>query len=92
MNADGAFAPVVSGAGEPGTLCGLFNIRKAFNWSVLMDLLKTVILIGIAVGAAGLVYVFVFLPWQLRRGATNADLQRTLPGDDLVTNLKTGYT
>jgi len=49
-------------------------------------------LIGITVGAAGLVYVFVFLPWQLRRGATNANLQRTLPGDDLVTNPKTGYT
>ena len=57
-----------------------------------MDLLKTVIFIGIALGAAGLVYVFVFLPWQLRRGATNANLQRTLPGDDLVTNPKTGYT
>jgi hypothetical protein len=57
-----------------------------------MVLWKSVILIGIVVGAAGLVYVFVFLPWQLRRGAMNADLQRTLPGDDLVTNLKTGYT
>ncbi len=57
-----------------------------------MDLLKTVILIGIAVGAAGLVYVFVVLPWQLRRGATNAKLQRSLPGDDLVTSPKTGYT
>jgi hypothetical protein len=57
-----------------------------------MDLLKTVILIGIAVGTAGLVYVFVVLPWQLRRGATNAKLQRSLPGDDLVTSPKTGYT
>ena len=57
-----------------------------------MDLLKTVIWIGIAVVAAGLVYVFVVLPWQLRRGATNAKLQRSLPGDDLVPIPKTGYT
>ena len=57
-----------------------------------MDLLKIFLWIGIAVGAAGLVYVFVVLPWQLRRGATNARLQRSLPGDDLVTNPKTGYT
>jgi hypothetical protein len=59
---------------------------------MLMDLLKTVIWIGIAVGTAGLVYVFVVLPWQLRRGATDAKLQRSLPGDDLVTSPKTGYT
>jgi hypothetical protein len=59
---------------------------------MLMDLLKTVIWIGIAVGAAGLVYVFVVLPWQLRLGATNAKLQRSLPGDDLVNGPKTGYT
>ena len=58
----------------------------------MMDILKTFIGIGIAVGAAGLVYVFVVLPWQLRRGATNAKLQRSLPGDDLVPSPKTGYT
>ena len=57
-----------------------------------MDLLKTVIWIGIAVGAAGLVYLFVVLPWQLRRGATNANLQCSLPGDDLIPSSKTGYT
>lgn len=57
-----------------------------------MDLLKTVIGIGIAVGAAGLGYVFVFLPWQLRRGAANARLQDSLPGDDIIKNSKTGYT
>ena len=57
-----------------------------------MDKLKTVIGIGIAVGVAGFVYVFVVLPWQLRRGATNAKLQRSLPGDDLVTRPMTGYT
>jgi len=57
-----------------------------------MELLKIVVGSGIAVGVAGLVYVFVFLPWQMRRGATNANLQRSLPGDDLVPSSKTGYT
>jgi hypothetical protein len=59
---------------------------------MLMGLLKTVLWIGIAVGTAGLGYVFVLLPWQLRRGATNARLQRALPGDDLIARPKTGYT
>ncbi|MGB6421476.1 MAG: hypothetical protein WBF05_06530 [Anaerolineales bacterium] len=58
----------------------------------MMDILKTVIGIGIALGVAGLAYVFVVLPWQLRRGATNAKIQRSLPGDDLVPSPKTGYT
>lgn len=57
-----------------------------------MKILKTVIGIGIAVGVAGLVYVFLILPWQLRRGATNAKRQGSLPGDDLVPRPKTGYT
>jgi hypothetical protein len=78
--------------GDARQLCGLAAYRKAIDWRMLMDLLKTVIWIVIAVGAAGLVYVFVVLPWQLRRGATNAKLQRSLPGDDLVTSPKTGYT
>jgi len=57
-----------------------------------MHILNTVIWIVIAVGAAGLVYIFVFLPWLMQRGAANAKLQRSLPGDDLVTSPKTGYT
>ncbi len=57
-----------------------------------MHILKTVIWIVIAVVAVGLVYIFVFLPWQLRQGAANAKLQHALPGDDLVTSPKTGYT
>ena len=57
-----------------------------------MKLLKTILWIGIAVVAAGLGYVFVFLPWQLRRGAANANMQRPLPGDALVPSPKTGYT
>jgi hypothetical protein len=58
----------------------------------MMDFLKTVIRIGIAAGVAGFVYVFVVLPWQLRRGATNANIQRSLPGDDLVPSPNSGYT
>lgn len=57
-----------------------------------MNKLKSVIGMGIAAGVAGLVYVFVILPWQLRRGAPDAVLQRSLPGDDLVPSPKTGYT
>jgi hypothetical protein len=58
----------------------------------MMDILKTVIGIGIAIGVAGFVYALVILPWQLRRGATNAKIQRSLPGDDLVPSPKSGYT
>jgi hypothetical protein len=57
-----------------------------------MRILKTVILTGMAAAATGLAYVFVVLPWNLRRGATNARLQRSLPGDDLVPSPRTGYT
>jgi hypothetical protein len=59
---------------------------------MMMDILKIVIGIGIAVGIAGFVYVLVILPWQLRRGASNAKIQRSLPGDDVVPSPKSGYT
>jgi len=57
-----------------------------------MDILRIVIGIGIAVGAAGLVYALVIRPWHLRRGATDAEVRRSLPGDDLVPDPKCGYT
>ena len=57
-----------------------------------MDILKTVIGIGIVLGAAGLVYIFVVLPWRLQRGAAKANIQCSLPGDDLVPSPTTGYT
>lgn len=57
-----------------------------------MNTLKTVIRTGIAVGVAGAVYALLTRPWQLRRGATHAEIQRTLPGDDLVPDPKCGYT
>lgn len=57
-----------------------------------MDTFKTVIKTGIAVGVAGFVYALAIRPWQLRRDATNADVRRALPGDELVPNPKCGYT
>lgn len=45
-----------------------------------------------AVVLAGLVFAFILRPWSRRRGATDEELRRTLPGDDLVPNSKTGYT
>lgn len=57
-----------------------------------MDFLKSALWIGLAIGAVGLLYVFVVLPWQLRRGATMAKLDRSLPGDDLLASPRTGYT
>ncbi len=48
--------------------------------------------IGVAVGTAAAVYATVVRPWQLRRGATDAEVERTLPGDGLVPHAKHGYT
>jgi hypothetical protein len=48
--------------------------------------------IGIAGGVAGSVYALVIRPWHLRRGATEAEVRRSLPGDDLVPGPKFGYT
>jgi hypothetical protein len=59
---------------------------------MMMDILKTVIGIGIAVGVAGFVYALVIRPWHLRQGATDAEVRRSLPGDDLVPAPKCGYT
>jgi hypothetical protein len=58
----------------------------------MMDILKVGIGIGIAVGVAGFVYALGIRPWQLRRGATEAEVRRSLPGDDLVPDPKFGYT
>jgi hypothetical protein len=57
-----------------------------------MDILKIGIGIGVAVGLAGFVYTSVIRPWQLRRGAVDAEVRRPLPGDDLVPDPKCGYT
>lgn len=57
-----------------------------------MDILRSFLWIITAAIIAGLAYLFVVLPWQLRRGASDANLQRSFPGDDLVPNPTTGYT
>ena len=57
-----------------------------------MDKLKVGIGIGMKVGVAGFVVALLIRPWQLRRGATYAEVRRALPGDDLVPDPKCGYT
>jgi hypothetical protein len=57
-----------------------------------MNILKIGIGTGITVGVAGFAYAVVIRPWQLRRGATDAEVRRSLPGDDLVPDPKCGYT
>jgi hypothetical protein len=47
-----------------------------------MSARTSVALLAIAAGAAG--YVKLWRPWQLRWGATDDELTRPLPGDDLV--------
>ena len=58
----------------------------------MMDTYKIGVGIGIAIIIAGFVYALVIRPWQLRRGATDAEVRRSLPGDDLVRDPKCGYT
>jgi len=58
----------------------------------MIDILRIGIGIVIAGGVAGFVYALVIRPWHLRRGATDAEVRRSLPGDDLVPNPKCGYT
>ena len=41
---------------------------------------------------AVLAFWFIVLPWSHRRGATDEEVQRSLPGDELVPNPKVGYT
>ena len=50
-----------------------------------------VVAVSILVVILGL-YLGVFRTWQLRRGATDAEVRRSLPGDDLVPDPKCGYT
>lgn len=48
--------------------------------------------VGIAVAVAICVYVLLIRPWHLRWGATDAEVQRSLPADDLVPNPDFEYT
>jgi hypothetical protein len=51
----------------------------------LMQIIGGLIL---AVVALAVVYAFIVRPWHLHRGATKDEVQRSLPGDELVPNLK----
>jgi len=53
---------------------------------LLRGLLYAVFIIVCATGVAVVAYLLVFRPWQLRWGATDEELERAMPGDDLVTN------
>ncbi len=48
--------------------------------SVLLKILSIIFIIGLAVGA----YLHLIRPWQLRWGATDAELARSMPGDALL--------
>jgi hypothetical protein len=48
--------------------------------------------LGLGAGLAAAAYALVVRPWQLRRGATDAEVERALPGDALIPRPKHGYT
>jgi hypothetical protein len=52
---------------------------------LLLGLLYAVFIIVCATVVAAVAYLLVFRPWQLRWGATEEELERAMPGDELVT-------
>jgi hypothetical protein len=52
----------------------------------------TILVIASILFILAVFYLVIFRPWQLRRGATDAEVRRSLPGDDLVPDPKCGYT
>ena len=49
-------------------------------------------LLVLGILAFGLAYAFLIRLWHLRRGSTKDEVQRSLPGDDLVPNPKFVWT
>ncbi|MGD2177899.1 MAG: hypothetical protein PVG71_08775 [Anaerolineae bacterium] len=49
-------------------------------------------LLGLGVVVFAVVYAFAVRPWHLHRGATKDELQRSLPGDELVPDPKFVWT
>jgi hypothetical protein len=45
-------------------------------------------LLFLGIVAFGIIYAFVIRPWHLRMGSTKEEVERSLPGDDLVPNPK----
>jgi hypothetical protein len=52
---------------------------------LLRSLLYAVLIIVCANGVAVVAYLLVIRPWQLRWGATEKEVERAMPGDELVT-------
>ena len=78
-----------------GKACSSLSSSWVLYWGwhkMKMNIRKIGLGTGVAVGVAGFVYALVIRPWQLRRGATDDEVQRAFPGDDLVRDPKCGYT
>ena len=57
-----------------------------------MILIQIIGILALAIVVALAVYLVVLRPRSHRWGATNTELRRSLPGDDLVPTVKVGYT
>jgi hypothetical protein len=51
-------------------------------------LISPLVILLFALFSVGILYWLVIRPWLLRWGATDADVHRSLPGDDLVSHPK----
>jgi hypothetical protein len=57
-----------------------------------MVFLRILGILALAIVVALAVYLVLLRPWSHRRGATDAEVRRGLPGDDLVPNAEVSYT
>lgn len=48
--------------------------------------MATIALVSIAIASTGVVFFGLYRPWQLRWGATREEIDRTLPGDEVVSS------
>lgn len=53
---------------------------------------RTGAMLTLGVAVLAVIYAVTIRPWQLHRGATKEEIERTLPGDDRVPNPKFAYT
>lgn len=51
-----------------------------------MLFLKNFLVVGVLLFIFFTLYFFLYRPWQLRWGATDEEVNRNMPGDDVVTN------
>jgi len=49
-----------------------------------MKILRVLLVIGVVLVAAGVLYSWAIRPWHVRWGATEAEIQADLPGDELA--------